>query len=654
MHGRLDRGEPAAAAVRRRRGGGARARLGALRRATGARASSGRSPWPLALFVGWSGLSLLWSKDVAAGRDLPALLRPAVRAARRRARAAAVARRLGAALYVQLARDGARVRRDRRSCQYLTRNIFWNPKVKSTTRTRRAAGSTGSTRSSTTRRSTAASSSSRSSRASCSCSARRGDSPWAVAAALASRSPGSGSLPSFSQSSFVALRAAIVVAPSSLWRRRAVCLLAVAVVALLVVGRSASPQIAPPHARQGGRSRTRRAAARSSSRTASSSRVAPSGGRRRRRRLRARATRISTHLQGQGAEGGRVAHDADHGRRRDRRARARCSSPGSSARRSSLPFRRQSGRRLRRARPARVRTSLDRDPRAQPLLQRAVRGPALLGPARARRGRRARAEASRRDRRRRSARSCSRRTPTTASSAAAARWRGSSRRAPRCATSRSRSRPARCRRASRRTRSRARCARRPPSSASREANLTVHDFDVRTFPDHRQEILELLIELWNDWQPDVVFQPSLHDIHQDHQTIAAGRAARVQAHDDPRLRDPVEQLRLRLPGVHLAREAARRAQGGSAREVRLAAAPPLRERRVRLEPRAHARHQREPRVRRGVPGVPRRQLTTIDRAPASRRSREEARRRSRAFAGSPCSAPTAARGACASRGSPSR
>jgi len=52
-------------------------------------------------------------------------------------------------------------------------------------------------------------------------------------------------------------------------------------------------------------------------------------------------------------------------------------------------------------------------------------------------------------------------------------------------------------------------------------NLTVHDFDVRTFPDHRQEILELLIELWNDWEPDVVFQPSLHDIHQDHQAIAA-------------------------------------------------------------------------------------------------------------------------------------
>jgi LmbE family N-acetylglucosaminyl deacetylase len=52
-------------------------------------------------------------------------------------------------------------------------------------------------------------------------------------------------------------------------------------------------------------------------------------------------------------------------------------------------------------------------------------------------------------------------------------------------------------------------------------HLTVHDFDVRTFPEHRQEILELLIEIWNDWRPDCVFQPSLHDVHQDHQTIAS-------------------------------------------------------------------------------------------------------------------------------------
>src|SRR5438552_14644773 len=53
-----------------------------------------------------------------------------------------------------------------------------------------------------------------------------------------------------------------------------------------------------------------------------------------------------------------------------------------------------------------------------------------------------------------------------------------------------------------------------------EANLTVHDFDVRTFPGRRQDILELLVSLWEEWEPDVVFQPSHHDVHQDHQTIA--------------------------------------------------------------------------------------------------------------------------------------
>src|SRR5947207_8706365 len=73
----------------------------------------------------------------------------------------------------------------------------------------------------------------------------------------------------------------------------------------------------------------------------------------------------------------------------------------------------------------------------------------------------------------------------------------------------------------------------PPDTLAREVkdataelgiapeNLTVHDFDVRTFPQHRQDILELLVALWEDWRPDAVFQPSLHDIHQDHQVIAA-------------------------------------------------------------------------------------------------------------------------------------
>ena len=54
-----------------------------------------------------------------------------------------------------------------------------------------------------------------------------------------------------------------------------------------------------------------------------------------------------------------------------------------------------------------------------------------------------------------------------------------------------------------------------------DASLTVHDFDVRTFPERRQDILELLIELWDEWRPDAVLQPSVYDVHQDHQVIAA-------------------------------------------------------------------------------------------------------------------------------------
>lgn len=52
-------------------------------------------------------------------------------------------------------------------------------------------------------------------------------------------------------------------------------------------------------------------------------------------------------------------------------------------------------------------------------------------------------------------------------------------------------------------------------------HLIVHDFDVRTFPDHRQEILELLIDLAGEFRPDAVLMPCLRDMHQDHQVIAA-------------------------------------------------------------------------------------------------------------------------------------
>src|ERR1700752_253079 len=54
-----------------------------------------------------------------------------------------------------------------------------------------------------------------------------------------------------------------------------------------------------------------------------------------------------------------------------------------------------------------------------------------------------------------------------------------------------------------------------------EAALTVHDFEVRTFPAARQEILELLIEVARDVKPDAVLLPTVGHIHQDHGVIAA-------------------------------------------------------------------------------------------------------------------------------------
>ena len=53
-----------------------------------------------------------------------------------------------------------------------------------------------------------------------------------------------------------------------------------------------------------------------------------------------------------------------------------------------------------------------------------------------------------------------------------------------------------------------------------EAHLRVFDFDVRTFPTFRQEILEKMIELSEELSPDCVLMPALGDLHQDHTTVA--------------------------------------------------------------------------------------------------------------------------------------
>lgn len=52
------------------------------------------------------------------------------------------------------------------------------------------------------------------------------------------------------------------------------------------------------------------------------------------------------------------------------------------------------------------------------------------------------------------------------------------------------------------------------------SNLLIFRYKVRHFANHRQEILEDLVQLNKNINPDLVFMPCLHDLHQDHSTIA--------------------------------------------------------------------------------------------------------------------------------------
>ncbi len=54
----------------------------------------------------------------------------------------------------------------------------------------------------------------------------------------------------------------------------------------------------------------------------------------------------------------------------------------------------------------------------------------------------------------------------------------------------------------------------------KKENLYLFDYEVRTFNYRRQEILDDILKLKNKIKPDVVFMPSMNDIHQDHFTIA--------------------------------------------------------------------------------------------------------------------------------------
>jgi len=72
----------------------------------------------------------------------------------------------------------------------------------------------------------------------------------------------------------------------------------------------------------------------------------------------------------------------------------------------------------------------------------------------------------------------------------------------------------------------------------KKENLTILDYQVRHFPQNRQKILEEMIKLKKQINPDLVFMPSLHDIHQDHLTIAqeglrAFKHVSILGYEDP-------------------------------------------------------------------------------------------------------------------------
>jgi hypothetical protein len=195
----------------------------------------------VALFVGWEGLSLLWSGDVREGAIellffvLPFGLLAVALARLPWSRAAALT------LYVQLA-GMALVFAVIGIVQYETRNIFWNPKV----RVDNAYAPSGwfyrvnsvfydpsiygrflvvallASLALVLR--------------------RRGDALWQTAVVLTVAITWAGLLPSFSQSSFVALIAAIVVAVIVVWGRASLLLVAVGA-AVFVVAVVVSPAV---------------------------------------------------------------------------------------------------------------------------------------------------------------------------------------------------------------------------------------------------------------------------------------------------------------------------------------------------------------------------------------------------------------------------
>ncbi len=68
----------------------------------------------------------------------------------------------------------------------------------------------------------------------------------------------------------------------------------------------------------------------------------------------------------------------------------------------------------------------------------------------------------------------------------------------------------------------------------------ISNFETRTFPAFRQQILEVIVEDDHGFCPDLVLGPSVHDCHQDHcvvaeeMTRAFRRTAEIMSYEHPR------------------------------------------------------------------------------------------------------------------------
>jgi hypothetical protein len=196
--------------------------------------------WPVAAFVGWDSLSLAWSQDVRQGAiELLFFVLPFSLLALALARLP-WSRTWVLTIYVQLALM-ALAFAVIGIVQYETRNIFWNPKV----RVDNAYAPSGWFY----RVNSVFYDPSIYGRflvvaivASLVVVLRRRDTLWTLAAVLTIAITWAGLLPSFSQSSFVALVVAAIAAAVFVWRRRSLLLIVAAAVALVLAG-FASPQV---------------------------------------------------------------------------------------------------------------------------------------------------------------------------------------------------------------------------------------------------------------------------------------------------------------------------------------------------------------------------------------------------------------------------